>query len=87
LLHISQISHERIASVTDVLKVGDEVEVKVLGVEPDGKIALSRKVLLGPPPARLPRPASPSRFSPPPRPTGRPPRPRDRGHGPSSSSS
>ena len=87
LLHISQISHERIASVTDVLKVGDEVEVKVLGVEPDGKIALSRKVLLGPPPARPPRPASPSRFSPPPRPTGRPPRPRDRGHGPSSSSS
>lgn len=46
LLHISQISHERIAAVSDVLKVGDEVEVKVLGVEPDGKIALSRKVLL-----------------------------------------
>lgn len=52
LLHISQISHERIASVSDVLKVGDEVEVKVLEVEPDGKIVLSRKELL-PPPARL----------------------------------
>lgn len=52
LLHISQISHERVASVSDVLKVGDEVEVKVLGVEPDGKIVLSRKELL-PPPARL----------------------------------
>ncbi|MCX7642774.1 MAG: S1 RNA-binding domain-containing protein, partial [Armatimonadetes bacterium] len=52
LLHISQIAHERIASVSDVLKVGDEIEVKVLGVEPDGKIALSRKELL-PPPTRL----------------------------------
>ncbi len=52
LLHISQISHERIASVSDVLKVGDEIEVKVLGVEPDGKITLSRKELL-PPPIRL----------------------------------
>jgi len=52
LLHISQISHERIASVSDVLKVGDEIEVKVLGVEPDGKINLSRKELL-PPPTRL----------------------------------
>ncbi len=52
LLHISQISHERISSVSDVLKVGDEIEVKVLGVEPDGKIALSRKELL-PPPTRL----------------------------------
>jgi polyribonucleotide nucleotidyltransferase len=52
LLHISQISHERIASVSDVLKVGDEIEVKVLGVEPDGKITLSRKELL-PPPTRL----------------------------------
>lgn len=52
LLHISQISHERITSVSDVLKIGDEVEVKVLGVEPDGKILLSRKELL-PPPSRL----------------------------------
>jgi polyribonucleotide nucleotidyltransferase len=52
LLHISQISHERITSVSDVLKVGDEIEVKVLGVEPDGKITLSRKELL-PPPTRL----------------------------------
>ncbi len=58
LLHISQISHERISSVSDVLKVGDEIEVKVLGVEPDGKISLSRKELL-PPPARPPaRPSS-----------------------------
>jgi polyribonucleotide nucleotidyltransferase len=52
LLHISQISHERITSISDVLKVGDEIEVKVLGVEPDGKITLSRKELL-PPPTRL----------------------------------
>ncbi len=62
LLHISQISHERIASVGDVLKVGDEIEVKVLGVEPDGKIALSRKELL-PPPPRIPRPGGRPRFA------------------------
>lgn len=50
LLHISQISHERISSVGDVLKIGDELEVKVLGVEDDGnKIVLSRKELLPPP--------------------------------------
>ncbi|MER3499888.1 MAG: polyribonucleotide nucleotidyltransferase [Candidatus Fervidibacterota bacterium] len=71
LLHISQISHERIASVSDVLKVGDEVEVKVLGVEPDGKITLSRKEL-------LPSPPRPSGRSPigggRPRPSGGPPR-------------
>jgi len=48
LLHISEIEHGRIAKVTDVLKEGDEVQVKVIGVERDGKIRLSRKALLGP---------------------------------------
>ncbi len=58
LLHISQISHERISSVSDVLKIGDEIEVKVLGVEPDGKISLSRRELLPPPARPLVRPSS-----------------------------
>ncbi len=43
LLHISQISHRRIAKVTDVLKEGDEVLVKVTEIDPQGRIKLSRK--------------------------------------------
>jgi len=46
LLHISQIAHDRINKVEDVLSVGDEVEVKLLDVDPQGKMDLSRKVLL-----------------------------------------
>jgi polyribonucleotide nucleotidyltransferase len=46
LLHISQISTERIKRVEDVLKEGDEVQVKVLEVDRAGKIRLSRKELL-----------------------------------------
>jgi polyribonucleotide nucleotidyltransferase len=46
LLHISEIENRRINSVRDVLKEGDEIEVKVIGSERDGKIRLSRKVLL-----------------------------------------
>ena len=45
LLHVSEIANERVENVTDYLKEGEEIEVKVLGVE-RGKIKLSRKVLL-----------------------------------------
>ncbi|HIG88420.1 polyribonucleotide nucleotidyltransferase [Candidatus Thioglobus sp.] len=45
LLHISEIAHERVEKVEDYLKEGDEIEVKVLGVD-RGRIKLSRKVLL-----------------------------------------
>ena len=48
LLHISQISHRRINAVSDVLREGDEVNVKVLDVDGDGKIRLSRKDLIKP---------------------------------------
>ncbi|MBI5881900.1 MAG: polyribonucleotide nucleotidyltransferase [Elusimicrobia bacterium] len=48
LLHISQIAVERVGRVEDVLKEGDEVEVKVLEVDNDGKIRLSRKAVLAP---------------------------------------
>lgn len=47
LLHISQISKERVEKVTDVLHEGDEVMVKVLEVDKQGKIRLSRKEALG----------------------------------------
>lgn len=46
LLHISHISHERVAKVEDVLNVGDEVEVKVTEIDEKGRVNLSRKVLL-----------------------------------------
>ncbi|MCB0411657.1 MAG: polyribonucleotide nucleotidyltransferase [Bdellovibrionales bacterium] len=46
LLHISEIAHERIRNVTDVLNEGDEVDVKVLDVDRAGRIKLSRKALL-----------------------------------------
>ncbi|RMG60251.1 MAG: polyribonucleotide nucleotidyltransferase [Deltaproteobacteria bacterium] len=46
LLHISQISHQRIRSVSDILKEGDEVLVKVIEIDSDGKIRLSRKELI-----------------------------------------
>jgi polyribonucleotide nucleotidyltransferase len=43
LLHISQISERRLERVTDELKEGDEVLVKVLEIDRQGKIRLSRK--------------------------------------------
>ncbi len=43
LLHISQISDKRLEKVTDELKEGDEVLVKVLEIDRQGKIRLSRK--------------------------------------------
>jgi polyribonucleotide nucleotidyltransferase len=46
LLHISEISNERVRAVTDVLKEGDEIDVKVLDVDRAGRIKLSRKALL-----------------------------------------
>ncbi len=46
LLHISEIDHHRVEKTEDVLNVGDLVMVKVIGVDRDGKIRLSRKALL-----------------------------------------
>lgn len=42
LLHVSEISHERVANVEDVLKVGDIFDVKVISTD-NGKISLSKK--------------------------------------------
>jgi polyribonucleotide nucleotidyltransferase len=47
LIHISQLDKERVNKVTDVLKEGDEVLVKVLEIDKNGRIALSRKAALG----------------------------------------
>lgn len=44
LVHVSQISRQRVKFPSDVLNVGDEVQVKVIGIK-DGKISLSMKAL------------------------------------------
>ncbi len=46
LVHISELAHHRVKAVTDILKEGDELMVKVLDVDRQGKIRLSRKALL-----------------------------------------
>jgi polyribonucleotide nucleotidyltransferase len=51
LLHISQIAESRIRSVQDVLSEGDEVAVKVIEVDGNGKMRLSRKIALREQPA------------------------------------
>jgi polyribonucleotide nucleotidyltransferase len=47
LVHVSQLAKERVENVTDILKEGDKVLVKVLEVDRGGKIRLSRKEALG----------------------------------------
>jgi polyribonucleotide nucleotidyltransferase len=46
LVHISELDKQRVKKVTDILKEGDEVLVKVLDVDRQGKIRLSRKAVL-----------------------------------------
>jgi len=49
LVHISKLSHDRVAKVEDVVKVGDEITVKVTDIDEQGRINLSRKDVLPPP--------------------------------------
>jgi polyribonucleotide nucleotidyltransferase len=46
LIHISELSDKRVKSVSDILKEGDEVMVKVISIDKTGKIRLSRKEAL-----------------------------------------
>lgn len=46
LVHISELDTKRVAKVTDVVKEGDVIEVKVLDVDNRGRIRLSRKALM-----------------------------------------
>ncbi len=46
LVHISQLSTERVGKVEDVVNVGDELTVMIIDIGPDGKIRLSRQALL-----------------------------------------
>jgi len=47
MVHISELKNERVNKVTDVLKEGDIVKVKVLDIDSRGRIRLSRKAALG----------------------------------------
>src|SRR3989442_1616360 len=46
LLHVSEIASHRVKDVRDELKEGEQVLVKVINIDPTGKIRLSRKALL-----------------------------------------
>ena len=46
LVHISELAHERVAKVEDVLAIGDKVKVKVIEIDGQGRINLSRKALI-----------------------------------------
>jgi len=46
LVHISELANYRVKQVTDIVKEGDMMRVKVIDVTRDGKIKLSRKALL-----------------------------------------
>ncbi len=46
LVHISQLDSERVASVEDVVQLGDEISVMVTNIDSDGKIRLSRQAVL-----------------------------------------
>jgi len=57
LLHVSEMAHHRVQDVRNEVKEGDQVLVKVVNIDPSGKIRLSRKALLeseGGPPAPAP---------------------------------
>ena len=46
LIHISELADKRVKAVTEVVKEGDEVMVKVISIDSSGKIRLSRKQAL-----------------------------------------
>jgi polyribonucleotide nucleotidyltransferase len=50
LLHISEIDHKRIETMDGIFEIGDEVRVKLLDIDKQGKLKLSRKALLPKPP-------------------------------------
>jgi polyribonucleotide nucleotidyltransferase len=60
LLHVSEIANYRVKDVRDELKEGEQIMVRVINVDPSGKVRLSRKILLGPDEGTAPRDPRPS---------------------------
>ncbi|ONI46610.1 polyribonucleotide nucleotidyltransferase [Candidatus Epulonipiscium fishelsonii] len=50
LVHISQLAHERVEKVEDAVQIGDEIKVKVMDIDKQGRVNLSHKALLPRPP-------------------------------------
>ncbi|MGB4389365.1 MAG: polyribonucleotide nucleotidyltransferase [Caldicoprobacterales bacterium] len=50
MVHISKLAHKRVEKVEDVVNIGDEIEVKVIEIDNQGRINLSHKDTLPPPP-------------------------------------
>jgi polyribonucleotide nucleotidyltransferase len=46
LVHISQLDTNRVEKVEDLFKVGDALEVKLMAIDSEGRLSLSRKALL-----------------------------------------
>ncbi|RBN38347.1 polyribonucleotide nucleotidyltransferase, partial [Priestia megaterium] len=46
LVHISELAEERIGKVEDVVSIGDEILVKVMEIDKQGRVNLSRKAIL-----------------------------------------
>ena len=57
LLHVSEIAHHRVQDVRSEVKEGDQILVKVVNIDPSGKIRLSRKALLTEADGSSPQPA------------------------------
>jgi polyribonucleotide nucleotidyltransferase len=73
LLHVSEIANYRVRDVRDELKEGEQVMVKVINIDPSGKVRLSRKALLAPDEGTAPREPRPEG-------AGEPGPPREHGH-------
>ena len=55
LLHVSEIANYRVKDVRDELAEGEQIMVKVINIDPSGKVRLSRKALLAPDEGTAPR--------------------------------
>lgn len=64
MVHISEVSYTRIDKISDVLKLGDKVKVRVMEIDKEkGRVGLSIKALLAKPEGYVDRPARPARDS------------------------
>jgi polyribonucleotide nucleotidyltransferase len=61
LCHISELDHYRVARVEDVVREGDMVEVKVIGIDSEGKVKLSRRQAMPAPDGEGPERGGPDR--------------------------
>ena len=71
LVHISEIAYTYVSEVSDYLQVGQEVKVKIIGIDPNGRINLSIKKTADPPARPNRRSAPPSSPAPGPAPAPR----------------